>query len=155
MGGTVRIGGVETIMSYTSLLRVKGQFETVKSSTIQAPPAPAFRTQHRWWRHSSLNQAKNGGKFKLIMNNGMSGRIILIVPSRKECDEENHPSVECHFYQSLSRGSSALIVTFWDLTKTRTYPEPRTFPERTSTTFCTKTRTYFFHSAHKKSTFWF
>ena len=33
MGGTVRMGGVETIMSYTSLLRVKGQFETVKSST--------------------------------------------------------------------------------------------------------------------------
>ena len=108
MGGTVRMGGVETIMSYTSLLRVKGQFETVKSSTIQAPPAPAFRTQHRWWRHSSLNQAKNGGKFKLIMNNGMSGRIILIVPSRKECDEENHPSVECHFYQSLSQEAHLL-----------------------------------------------
>ena len=47
------------------------------------------------------------------------------------------------------------MVYLMDLTKTRTYPEPRTFPERTSTTFCTKTRTYFFHSAHKKSTFWF
>ena len=112
MGGTVRMGGVETIMSYTSLLRVKGQFETVKSSTIQAPPAPAFKLSIDDDVIHHLNQAKNGGKFKLIMNNGMSGRIILIVPSRKECDEENHPSVECHFYQSLSRGSSAIIVTF-------------------------------------------
>ena len=39
MGGTVRMGGVETIMSYTSLLRVKGQFETVKSSTKLLLPA--------------------------------------------------------------------------------------------------------------------
>ena len=48
-----------------------------------------------------------------------------------------------------------ILINDRDPTKTRTYPEPRTFQERTSTTFCTKTRTYFFHSAHKKSTFWF